>query len=345
MSLIFTAGFDDRLSSKWTQFEGTYVTTGRNGDGMLTSTGNTYHAWANADQHATIVVGFALNIAGQEGEVLLHLGSEGITTLITNAVRPTVTHITISRTSTGQLVARRGTESGTVLWTTSANTIVPGVWAYIELKVTLSDTVGVCDLQVNGSSLATFSGDTKNAGTSTVLESLVLTPNLPVQQTFDDLYVCNGAGSVNNNFLGDVVIETLYPNGNGNSSQLLGSDGNSTDNYLLVDEPGTPSTSDFVGSPTVGQKDTYAFTNLVKVGSVFGVVAHAFAHKTDAGSVNGRILARPTSTDFAGPNFSPAVGTAASANGTKTTWELNPQTTAAWTTAEVNASEFGIEVR
>jgi len=242
-------------------------------------------------------------------------------------------------------VARRGDAGGTILWTSDPSTLQVGVFSYIELKVTLSDTVGVCDLQVNGSLLKTFSGDTKNGGTSAVLEEVVFVPNIPVTITLDDLYICNGAGSVNNNFLGDVVIETLYPNGNGNSSQLVGSDGNSTDNYLLVDEPGDPSAADYVGSPTIGQKDTYAFSNLVKVGGVLGVVAHAFAHKSDAGAVSGRILARPTSTDFAGADFSPSVGTVASANGTKTIWELNPQTVAAWTTAEVDASQFGIEVR
>ena len=63
---------------------------------------------------------------------------------------------------------------------------------------------------------------------------------------YDDLYICDGTtvpGEPVNDFLGDVRVDTLYPNGNGNSSQWVGQDANSTDNYLNVDDTLLPTTT------------------------------------------------------------------------------------------------------
>jgi hypothetical protein len=73
----------------------------------------------------------------------------------------------------------------------------------------------------------------------------------------DDLAINDAAGSHENTWCGEGEVIVLRPNGNGDNSQWAGSDGNSTDNYLLVDET-PPDSADYVQSNTSGQIDDYA---------------------------------------------------------------------------------------
>ena len=99
---------------------------------------------------------------------------------------------------------------------------------------------------------------------------------------FDDLYVCDSAGSTNNGFLGDCRIDTIYPSGAGNYTQFTPSTGS---NYTCVDET-APNTTDYVDGATVGDRDSYALGNLSALSSqtVYGVQVNAAILKDDAGS-------------------------------------------------------------
>ena len=95
---------------------------------------------------------------------------------------------------------------------------------------------------------------------------------------FDDVYLMAGTGD---EFLGDCTVATLLPTGNGFVNQFVGSDGNSTDNYLLVDEQ-PPSSTDYVGSATTGQQDLYTLTNLTGSGTVLAVAPTIYAVRARA---------------------------------------------------------------
>ena len=95
--------------------------------------------------------------------------------------------------------------------------------------------------------------------------------------TIDDIYVCTG----DDPFLGDIIVETLYPNGNGTVNQWVGTDANSVDNYLLVDDQNT---SDSVRDSVPGHQDLYVLQNLsVADASVVGVAHEAYVRKGDVG--------------------------------------------------------------
>ena len=88
---------------------------------------------------------------------------------------------------------RRGNAGGTVLGTTATGLIAINTWYYIELQVVLSDTVGVVNLTIDGTSrLALTSQDTKNAGTKTVFDTMSLVGITGVTAKFDDLYRGHG---------------------------------------------------------------------------------------------------------------------------------------------------------
>lgn len=255
-------------------------------------------------------------------------------------------HITVRRNSgTGRIEIRRGNEAGTLL-ATGTTTLLSGVWNYIEASCTISDTVGEVHVRLNGSPTdeVSYTGDTKNGGTATTIDKVMfgnegnssLAGNLVA-----DFYIANDTGSApNNNFLGDVVVRTLVPSGNGNSSQLLGSDGNSVNNYQLVDERPS-SSSDYVGSPTSGQKDTYAMADLpAGVTNVYGMQINGTMAKSDASVAQSRLLLRSSGTDYN--------GTTRTLNTTFQAYyefyETDPATGVAWTSSGVNNMETGMEV-
>jgi hypothetical protein len=243
-----------------------------------------------------------------------------------------------------QFQFRRGAFNGTAIGGTYTLIPAAGQWYYVECKFVIDPTVGSCELRIDGVSLLTTTGQDTNVSANAYANSFQLgstndnTPNPFV----DDLYICDGTGSApNNTFLGDVRVEYRVPNGNGNSSQLTGSDGNTTDNYLLVDETGNVNDdTDYVESGNVGDKDTYAFENLVSTaGTVYGVNVMPTVRKTDAGARSIKTIARLSGTEVDGPEQILGTGYALMTD----IRETKPGG-GAWTISDVNSAEFGLKV-
>lgn len=249
-------------------------------------------------------------------------------------------HITVLYTSGGTIEVRRGNSGGTLLASASTGLVHLTTWNYLEVKVTIHDSTGTVKVRMNGatSDLISFTGDTKNGGTNTTIDAVRVGGSS--QARMCDWYICDTSGSVNNDWLGDVRVYPLAPSGNGNYSQFVGSDGNSTDNYLLVDEQ-PYSAADYVGSPTSGNRDTYAMTDLpAGVATVFGTQECSIALKSDAGASTLKQALRISGTDYE----TTAVALSTSAAGIYNLRETNPNTAAAWTASGVNGTESGVRV-
>lgn len=333
MSLILVDGFDDGLHDlKWSRSSAMTVASGRNGNCLNPGNQSVFKIVPAAMEHATFILGCAFQITSFSGWV----GTPDVFQFRSDA--NATQHVTVRISNTGAMTITR---AGTVL-ATSTVALALGQWYYLELKATLHDTTGAIELRLNGVTVASVTNvDTKNAGTKTVFDTVQISIATGGNgMRIDDLYLLNGAGSRLNDFLGDVAIETLFPSGNGATSQFVGSDGNSTDNYALVDEA-TPSATDYVGGATVGDTDTYTFGDLLRTGgTVHGVVATAYAANSDAGARGLALVARPGSTDR------PGSGQALTTTYTpyREVWEQNPDTSTDWTVAAVNAAEFGVKV-
>jgi hypothetical protein len=252
-------------------------------------------------------------------------------------------HISVVLSASGHLEARLGSATGTVL-STGVATLSAGVWYYLEVRVVISDTVGVVQCRLNGSTSPdiNFSGDTKNAGTSSTIDAVAFSGAAGGAATdyFCDWYIANTSGSLNNTWLGDVVVRTVVPTGDGTYSQLTGSDSDQVNNWALVDEL-PPSATDYAGGSTVGLKDSYALADLpASVVTVCAVQVCASLLKADAGLGSAKILTRSGSTDYT-PNTYSLSTTMAEFTELK---ETDPATAVAWTPAGVNALEVGMEV-
>lgn len=341
MSLLFIDGFDDGLTSqKWTVNNGSVGAGGRtlNRCRFLDNSTSGRKTVAAADEHATFIAGFAFKagLTPSPGNVFINLF-----TFLSDA--GATTHISIHQDANNALVVQRGAWVGTTLGTTASNVITPGTYQYLEVKVVLNDVTGSVVIQNNGVNVLNLTNvDTKNGGTKTVFESFSFnTFQNGVFFDVDDFYLCNGAGSVNNTFLGDCSVLTKYPDGNGNYSQGTNSNGDSINNYSYVDEA-TPSTADYVAFPSSGNKDTYTFQN-VPTGNILGVQQAMYAAKSDAGARTMRNIQRIGGVDFTSPDKSLPVSPTFGTN--LDMMQVSPATGVLWTATELNAAEFGTEAR
>jgi hypothetical protein len=327
MSLLLIDGCED-LSS-WRLVAAPTNQPGRYGNCIQTTTSgiNAVYDVRTADQSDTFTVGFAYKTTNiSTNPVIMDFYSDNATQI----------HNRLQIESSGAVSFER---SSTSLGTSVTGLIANNVWYYIEMQAKLGDSPnGSATVRVNGTTVISLTGvDTKNAGTKTVYDALVIEGSSGATQQVDDLYFMSGAGD---SFLGPILVETLYPDGNGDTNDWIGSDGDSTDNYLLVDEV-PPVTTDYVTASTVGEQDLYTLTDLFHTtGTIVGVCHSVYAAATDAvNPLNVKALNRRSST------------TASPASLLTTTYRshdyalvLDPETAAAWTIADVNSLQSGVEL-
>ena len=194
----------------------------------------------------------------------------------------------------GHMRLLRGDGFGTQILVSSYAFPFTSAWHSIEGKLKVADSGGEVIIKVDGVEIINYVGDTRNGGTSTKLDQWECRPNGFSSNLVDDWMLNDTTGSANNTWTGEVSIQGLRPTGNGAFSDLVGSDGNSVDNYQLVDEY-PYNITDYVSSLTTGAKDTYDFSNLAKTGTVIAVQATAYASKSEAGPKFFRIVQRGAS--------------------------------------------------
>lgn len=160
----------------------------------------------------------------------------------------------------------------------------------------------------------------------------------------DDLAVNDTTGSVNNSWVGDGSIALILPNANGDSSQFVGSDGNSTDNYLLVDDNPANDATDYVSTTTSSQKDLYNLQSmpaLLAGGEIKTVQPFFIGIRMDAGVASALKAGIKSGTTESWGDDKTLTTSYALYRGT--IHEVDPNTGAAWTESAVNALQAGVQ--
>lgn len=245
----------------------------------------------------------------------------------------TTEHISLYHDSSGVILVKRGTS---VLLATGATPLNQSAWNYIEVKIVVHETAGSVEVRLNGSpdpDILVENVDTQVGGTGVINQIWHDTSG-----DIDDLYILDTQGGLNNDFLGDIRIATLLPNGAGNYTEWTPSAG---DNFAAVDDPTTDDDATYVASDTAGHRDSYSFPSLgLASGTIKGVAVNVHARKDDAAAREVASLVRSNGTDANGTEK--AVGASYEAH--QFIHELNPDGDVAWTPATVDAAEFGQEV-
>jgi len=202
-------------------------------------------------------------------------------------------------------------------------------------------------LKVNGETwLQVDSGDSQvsvNAYANSFTFGSADSSNLGAYPLYDDFYILNDSGPAPyNTFLGDLRVDTIRPNGNGTTSNFTGSDADSVDNYLHIDDVDPDGDSSYIESQTVGHIDLHTLESLaVTPATIFGVQPVSIAKKTDTGPRTASHVLRTGATNYTSSAFSPSNG---SYLGFPAIWEENPNTVVPWVNADITGLESGIKV-
>lgn len=206
MTLLFCDSFDHyttaQLSRKWTLAEGYWEIdndAGRRGGGALVGSYHNYHVAKGIPGTDVVYVGFAYKTSKLTDSghfVKFYEGATG--------------HVTVRVTSTGAIKVE---SNYATVGQTAGGVIAVNTWNYIEIGVRIDNTVGWVRVRVDGADVLQATGspgalDTREGGTG-LIDSINLGAHSAFDgyTYFDDLYICDDAGSRNNTFLGDVRID------------------------------------------------------------------------------------------------------------------------------------------
>jgi hypothetical protein len=331
MALLFVDGFDagDFVAKGWSSVGGTITSSVSTrfgaGRSMQLNT-NGFIAKRSFTPSASIYVGAAM-YSGSTSDPIFHTYTDtGVTS-----------HIYLKSLGSA-LGLYHG--NGTLIGQSAPNTWADRRWHYVEIYLVVADAGGRATMRINGATQVDFTGDTRNGGTSTNIDTIGFRGRFNGDDAyFDDLYICDATGTTNNNFLGDIRVQTIVPTGAGTYTDLTPT--GVANNWDNVNEL-PASVTDYNSSSTIGHKDSYVMSDvLATTGSVFGIQTNIMAHKSDASAASIRSLVRVSGTDYNDATIGLGTG-AATYSAIR---EQNPATSTAWTPSDVNSIEAGVEVQ
>lgn len=234
----------------------------------------------------------------------------------------------------GSLSIRRG--ASTVLGTSAVGLVSPGVWNYIEFKATINNS-GSYELRFNGTNILSDSGVDTQQSSNAYMNKFGFVAAGYTNRNIDDFYFLDTSGSTNNDFLGDVRIETIRPTGAGNQTDFTPSTGSNWEN---VDDttPDDDSTYNYHAPQGLPGTDLFTMGDLTTIsGSIFGIQPIIYTRKDDAGSADLYSVIRTGGTDYVGSGISLGDSYIYHTD----ILEENPNTATAWTVTDINNIEGG----
>ena len=327
MALLFMDGFEYPSGSLVDKYDynsgGACVAFARTGTNSYEAQGGVRGKLVPASG-STVIIGFGLYLGGISAQFYIQTG-EWNTTQIVLAVTPA-----------GGLTATRGVS---VVASAPDGTVKSGTWSFIEWKVLLDQSAGTVTAKVNGKTVITETGKDTAAQAGTTWDRYWM----GFGGNFDDVYICDGSGAQNNDFIGECRVITLLPQ---TDAVAAGSNADftcstSTDHGAMVDETSPDDDTSYVYSSTLSHVDSWEYPALGYTGSIKGVQMSLYARKTDSGTRAIAAVTRPASTNrvhatdhYLGTDYTYWLAL----------WELNPEDSAAWEVADVDGAEFGVKV-
>ena len=180
-------------------------------------------------------------------------------------------------------------------YTAEANTLVaqgaigsvdPAIEHLIQFKVKIAATGGIIEMVIDGTTHFSYTGDTQY-GACTALEWVYFAYPAGVHSNYiDDLWICNDLGTINNNYLGNMLAKFTNPTSD-DSVQWTKNTG--ADNHSAVDDPvGSPDgDTTYIADGTSGHKDVYGYSTLTQThGGAFAGVKLVTNAKSESGAIS-----------------------------------------------------------
>lgn len=215
-----------------------------------------------------------------------------------------------------------------------------GAWYFIEVKVTIANSIGANTVQVNVNNVQVINVATgqQTQQTANATANSIQLSGIVTNTNFDDIYICDGTGAINLDLLGDCRVVQMLPNGAGDQTDfgVVGS----ANNWAAVDDNPPDNDATYVFSQTPSQRDLYNLQDLSITGATIkGIQTVVDCRRDDVGARTVAATIKTGGTIYDGTAFSP---------GTVYQFfteirELNPHSTIAWTAADLLALQAGVK--
>jgi hypothetical protein len=310
------------------------VTLGYNGTRISLAPG-VISSGTGPNSGALLVLGFALRIDA--------LTSSGYLALV-KITDGATTQLTFSLQADGLIKVNRGSGGGPLLGVTSS-AFPTGVFVSVEIKALIDPANGSVEMRLNGQSVLSVGGVSTSESAAARWSSLILGNSENNGSTgavntldFDDLYVLDGSGTAPwNSFIGDCRVDARFPTGPGLSSDWAPSAGV---NWQNVDDAAPNGDTDYNTGAAASLVDTFVVQDAPVPGAaIYGVQHNLAVRKLDAGVCGVAAVVRQGSPIQDYVSVDVPVSTAYT--NARVVQQTNPATTAPWTEAAFNASEFG----
>lgn len=191
-------------------------------------------------------------------------------------------------TSNDTMRLLRGDSSQVAVSPDLSSDLLTDTWHYIEIKLKIDDSTGFVIMKIDGKVVWESSAllDTKATSDSFYWDRVrIFGSGLSQNSLWDDLYICDDSGSKNNDFLGDIKIETVVPEQDG--AQINFNPSTGSEHYSLVDEFPLLSSiteTDYTESDTAGDFELFEFpdiTDTLNNKDVLGIVVNPLVRLTD----------------------------------------------------------------
>jgi len=250
--------------------------------------------------------------------------------------------------------------SSVVLGASEGGIIVPNKYHFVEIDMEVANSADV-EVRVDDEVVLTLTGvDTQNSSGADGIGRVVLSTDaggvafsndnilLPGGRTslanasllmWDDVYICDTSGSVNNTFLGDVRVEPLWPSGAGDYAQFDVS--GAAANWQAVDEVTPDDETTTVETTVLKEIDLHEFEDSGGAdGAVKAIAVNLWGRQVTTGGFSSVVAALKTggSVYYGASAFLMGVELW---NCYQYAFETNPDTVAAWTISDLNALQAG----
>lgn len=216
-------------------------------------------------------------------------------------------------------------------------------WHYFEFKFTIDPVTGSLEIRHNTQVDLTVAGPVNTAESGLAgADVFEITQTNGGNLEYDDMYILDSTGAINNTYLGDSVIEGRVPTSDASPLQWAVDSGA---HFEAIDSL-LASSLTFIFSSTVGHQDMFAFSALSFItGQIHGVMVTSDGRLDTTGIREFKHIIRSNTTLYT----SPAGGSTHSVASTSfqsffDVFELDPDTSLKWTISNLNAAEFGLQV-
>jgi len=223
--------------------------------------------------------------------------------------------LTVDINLNGFVEVRRGGVAGTVL-ATSTVAVAANTWHYLEGQVTIHNTAGAWNINLDGTPIMSATAQNTRSSANNYANQVALNYNSTSDGgtgvTWDDLYVFDTTGTINNAMRGDSRIDLLLPTSNNTVQftpsavalgywQLASTGGGSTStaNQLYL-HPVTPNQNMTINSISVFNPNTQVAMQMRPV--IYGDTAgHAGTLLSTGGTLTGPAASQTTTMPLTTP--------------------------------------------